>query len=38
MKKEKALYMKYEMDMLYLIKDDCFTYSKRKKENKHKAN
>ena len=22
------------MDMLYLIKDDCFTYSKRKKEKK----
>ena len=25
------------MDISYLIKDDCFTYSKRKKDNKHKA-
>ena len=29
-KKEDALF--YVIDMLYLIKDDCFTYSKRKKE------
>ena len=32
-RKRKQLYMK----STYLIKDDCFKYLKRKKENKHKA-